>query len=86
MHTPMSVRSMGLTVRDIYGPDRVARLNHYAIGDYALPAPAACSATHRRPPDPYGSAGRERAAGAAGRRPPSRKVPLDLDSTSRQEY
>jgi hypothetical protein len=21
------------------GPDRVARLNHYAIGDYALPAP-----------------------------------------------
>ncbi len=39
MHAPMPVQSTGLLVRDIHGPDRVARLNHYAIGDYALPAP-----------------------------------------------
>jgi hypothetical protein len=32
MSTPsMSVWSMGLTIRDIHGPDRVARLHHYAM-------------------------------------------------------
>ncbi len=30
----------------------MARLDHYAIGDYASSAPAACPATHRRPRDP----------------------------------
>jgi hypothetical protein len=79
MHTPMSVRSMGSTSlgHPLHGPDRVALLDRYAISDYASSALAACPATHRRLWDPTGSAGHSRAAGAAGRRPPSRQRLLD---------
>ena len=85
MHTPMSVRSMGLTSSGHPRPDRVARLDHYAIGDYALSAPAACPATHRRPRDPSGPAGHRRAAGAAGRRlPSSHRLPDPIGLGSRE--
>ena len=85
MHTPMSVRSMGLTSSGHPRPDRVARLDHYAIGDYASSAPAACPATHRRPRDPSGPAGHRRAAGAAGRRlPSSHRLPDPIGPGSRE--
>ena len=86
MHTPMSVRSMGLTSSGHPRPDRVARLDHYAIGDYA-----SSHSSGRMPRDappaagPIWPAGHRRAAGAAGRRlHSSHRLPDPIGPGSRE--
>ncbi len=55
----------------------MTQYNRYAISDYAQPDPGRVlrdAPPPGRPLDPTGSAGRERVAGAAGRRMPSTRA------------